>query len=428
MNENAVDYVQQAITLMQQGKYEEAVTFADKSLREDLHYKEAYEVKADALVNLGRNEEALSVYQQALLIDPEDGELYFNIGNIYVLLDDIVKCLKNYNKAEQLGYRYYGLYKNLADIYRELDKPDMALVNYNKAIAEDPFRAEFRLEKAGYQITLGKFHEALETLEELQTLEPDLYDAIAMRAEIYSGLNQHEEALNVIDDAIEQLSDDVALKVEKAKLLISAGRLDDAMKVISKVKEMDDYEAVSRSALLTEAQILSMKVDLQGTRKVLKEIVEGQENYDEEVQYLLLNTEFALANYDNALMIAESLANRPEENLFSVSGKFYVPQILQKLGKEEEAKKHYRELTSYLRRVTINSPHFYEGYLYRLLCHKELGEYDKALELADYIENLNPSSSDAYAMRYAIYKDMKQEDKALEMKEIVAKINPELQL
>lgn len=428
VKETAIDYLQQAVTLMQKENYESAVVYADKAIKEDMRYKEAYTVKADALVNQEQYEEALNVYNKAVLIDPNDGELYFNIGNIYILLDDIVKCIKNYNKADQLGFRYYGLYKNLADIYRQLEKTELALVNYNKAIAVEPLRADIRLEKAGYQILTGKFAEALETLEELQILEPDLYDAIVMRAEIYNGLKEHQKALNVLEDAIKQFPDDAALCVEKAKILLSSGRIEEAFSELQNIKKMENYGQVFRGALLLEAQICAMKGDLKETERVLEEILDKQDEYDEEVQYLLLNSCFALEKYEKALEIAKVLSVQESENLFTMSAKFFVAQLLQKSGKKNEAVAEYRRLTSYFRRVTVNNPHFYEVYMYRLLCHKEIGEYEKALELADYIESLNPSSSDAFAMRYAIYKEMKLDDKAEEMKKIVAKLNPGLKL
>lgn len=428
VNEMAVDYLQQAITLMQNEDYQGALNYAEKALTIDKRYKEAYVVKADALVNLEKYEDALKVYSQATLIDPNDGELFFNIGNLYVLLDDVIKCIKNYNKADQLGFRYYGLYKNLADIYRQIEKSDLALLNYNKAISVEPLRTDIRLEKAGYQILLGKLTEALETLEELQTLEPDLYDAIVMRAEIHSGLKEFAKALAVLNDAIVQYPDDTALRVEKAKILLNSGKTDEAFNELQIIKEMENYDLVFRSACLVEAQILSSRGDLKQTQKVLEEIIEKQDEYDEEVEYLLLNICFALEQYEKALDIAKKLSARESENLFTMSAKFYIAQIMQKTGRNKEASNEYRRLSSYFRKVTVNNPHFYEVYLYRLLCHKELGEYEKALELADYIEHLNPSSSDAYAMRYTIYKDMKNDTKAEEMKKIVARLNPDLNL
>ena len=98
------------------------------------------------------------------------------------------------------------------------------------------------------------------------------------------------------------------------------------------------------------------------------------------------------------------------------------------MGKSEEAKKEFRRLSSELRQLTVQKPHIYEAYLYRLLSHKELQEYDKALELADYIEALNKENVDAWAMRYAIYLDMGNQEKAEEMKRIVKRINPRYEL
>ena len=51
INEMAIDYLQQAITLMQKEDYEEAITYAEKAINVDKRYKDAYVVKADALVN-----------------------------------------------------------------------------------------------------------------------------------------------------------------------------------------------------------------------------------------------------------------------------------------------------------------------------------------------------------------------------------------
>lgn len=101
---------------------------------------------------------------------------------------------------------------------------------------------------------------------------------------------------------------------------------------------------------------------------------------------------------------------------------------LDKMGKDAEAKAEYRKLTSLLRKATINNPSFYEGYIYRLLSHTRLGEFDKALELADYVENLYPDRADAHAFRYFIYKEQGDSAKAEESKNAALKINPDMSL
>jgi hypothetical protein len=54
INEMAIDYLQQAITLMQNEDYVGAITYAEKAISVDKRHKDAYVVKADALVNQER--------------------------------------------------------------------------------------------------------------------------------------------------------------------------------------------------------------------------------------------------------------------------------------------------------------------------------------------------------------------------------------
>ena len=101
---------------------------------------------------------------------------------------------------------------------------------------------------------------------------------------------------------------------------------------------------------------------------------------------------------------------------------------LDKMGESEKAKQEYKKLTSDFRRATIDNPALYEGYIYRILCHTEIGEYDKALELADYIESVDPDSADANSYRFYIYKKMGDMEKAEEAKAAALRLAPDLVL
>lgn len=428
MNEMAVDYLQRGITLMERRNYKEAIECFQKALEIEPRYAEAYSAMSDAYANLEDYKQALEYQKKVILLEPEDGEAYFDMGNIYILMDDILRCVENYNKAEEKGYSSFALYKNLAEIYREIKEEELALRNYNKAIKVEPLRADIRLEKAGYYILNGHFQEALETLEDLQKIAPDLYDAYEMRAEIYSGLHQYDKALELLNGAMKILPKDVALPVVKMKILVRMGNLQEAKKEIGLVKTMDNYPDVARNVFLQEAQIAALEKDMEKARECLEKIIALSDSYDEEAQFLLMNVYNGLGKEEKVLEIAETLSQTGTDNLYSVSGMYYVPHILMKQGKKEQAIKEFRSLASYLRKLTVSNPHFYEAYLYRLMCHKELGEFEKALELADYIQALDSGSSDAYAMRYSIYKEMGDAEKAAEMKKIAEKLNPQLQL
>ena len=77
--------------------------------------------------------------------------------------------------------------------------------------------------------------------------------------------------------------------------------------------------------------------------------------------------------------------------------------------------------------MTIIEPSFYEGYLYRLLAHKSLKEYDEALSLADYMLNLFPEKPDGHIYKYVIYRDTNQKDLAEAERQEVLAINPDFQ-
>lgn len=61
---------------------------------------------------------------------------------------------------------------------------------------------------------------------------------------------------------------------------------------------------------------------------------------------------------------------------------------------------------------------FYECYLFRALAHKNLKEYDKALEMGEYIINLREESPDGYMTMADIYKAMGNTEKSDEYFEI----------
>ena len=81
-----------------------------------------------------------------------------------------------------------------------------------------------------------------------------------------------------------------------------------------------------------------------------------------------------------------------------------------------------------MRKATINDPSFYEGYLYRLLSHVKIKEYDKALDLAEYIENLYPEKADAHAFRYFIFKEMGNSEEAKKERDLAKSMNPNLDI
>lgn len=127
--------------------------------------------------------------------------------------------------------------------------------------------------------------------------------------------------------------------------------------------------------------------------------------------------------FDKVIYIAEKMLASESELFYAASAKFYLAQAKFFRG-DADAEKVLREITKEFRRITIMNPSFYEGYVYRLLAHKALKEFDEALNLAEYMKNLFPDRPDGYVFKYTIYKDMNDLEKAEQEKREALNIDP----
>ena len=206
-------------------------------------------------------------------------------------------------------------------------------------------------------------------------------------------------------------------------------KFDEAKKEIADIKTKKDYPNVAREVAIQESIVYTSNDDLNGGIKSLESALDYEEgNVDEQTRYLLMNLYVSTKDYAKAIDIAKVLESTGSETLYSISAMYYIPYIWKLQGKNEEAFDRFKELVSLFRKLSIKYPNFYELYMYRLLSHNEIGEFDKSLELAEYIENLYPEKADAYALKFTIYSAMGENEKAEEAKSKAKSINPDLKI
>ena len=423
------ELVNQGVLLMQAENYGKAAEFFQSAIELDPSAKEGYFHLGNAKANLDQLDEALDAFRRVVEIDPEDGEAYFDIGNIYLLKNDLMRCVENYNTAEERGFKRVELYSTLAAVYMHLDEGQQAVRTLSKAVKAAPLRADLRLEKAKVYIAMGKFDEALETLEEVRKLFPDAFEVYDLQTQIYSGMKRYDKALEVISGAVERFDEDVVLRWMKIKVLVEMGRIAQAKEEINIIQGMADYHTVAREVALQRSIICSLENDPKGAAEVLEQALAQEGTIsDDQLRYMLMNIQYGLKQYERALENAEKLAALEDDSMFCVSGKYYAAYIRKTMGQTEAANETFRKLTAEFRRLSIKIPTFYELYMYRLLCHKEIGEFEKALELAEYMENLFPDRADAYTFRSLIYDDMGLTAEAEAARAEARKRNPNLNI
>lgn len=421
------DHISQGIALMTEHKYESAKKEFEAAIQIDVKSYDAYIHLGNAFANLGQLDDALVAFKNALVVDVNSGEALYSIANIHLLKDERLKAVEFYNKAEEAGFKKAELYQILAGIFFDANDVAQALRNITRAIAAEPFDGELRLFKARIYLADNKYEEALETLDEMQKVLPDAFEAYDLRAQIYSGIGKQDDALKVSEMGCQRFPEDANLALTKLKVLVEMNKDQEAVDHIEKMKSNGQYNKVLKEAVIQESILFLRKQDTDSTLSILQKANVDLEG-DADIVYLILDIYGKSENYEKTLETADVLIKMNPGEYYESTARYFHAHSLDKLGKDAEAKAEYRKLTSLLRKATINNPSFYEGYIYCLLSHTRLGEFDKALELADYMENLYPDRADAHAFRHFIYKEQGDSSKAEYEKNAALKIDPDMNL
>lgn len=425
MDDKYKDLVAQGISLMAAENYEAAAEMFLNAIGVDAKEKEAYEHLGNAYANLEKYDDAITAFRKITYIDKKNGEAFYSIGSIYVLLNDKEKAIENYNKAENLGYKNSQMYEIMATIFLNEDDPAQALRNINRAISMEPLDAHLRLFKIRIYLAYDKFEEALDALEDMEKVLPDAFEIYDLKSQIYAGRGELEKALNEIEKGLERFPQDAGLALLKLRLLVNNSRTNDAKKYIEDLKKTGKYEEQIKEMSILEATLRIQNNEIDTAQSILEHALIRCTG-DEDLLYLLLDLNGKTGRYENVIKYAEPLLEIKGQPFYQATAMYFKAVALEELGKKEDAAKAFKDNTVNLRRMTIEMPYFYEGYLYRLLSHTKLGEYAKALELADYIENLYPEKADSHAFKYFIYKEMGNMEMAEEEKTKAKAINSEL--
>lgn len=429
-NVEVADLNQQALVLQGNGKEEKALEYFHKALAIDPRDIDTYINIGNLFASQENYAAAQEYYQKALLVDKHDGRVYFHLGNMYFLQGEYQEGIKQYNTAISEGLDEAIVYFNLGLIYEEQNDVELALRNYSKAIYKNPDAPEFRLKKATLQMGQGMLEESLDILSEMIKLAPDVFEGYHYKFEVLCSLGRFEEAEKVLEIAGNLFPEDVSIFYDKIQLQTRLGNLDKAIEMIQEAEEMEGYEVEQRNLNFEKAKIYGMKEELPRAIEYFEKCKDFEADgvIDFETRYYLMNIYLAQKQYDLLLKNAKEVLEYPEDNPFVRAAFYYRPLALKKLGKKEKATDYYKEAIALFRMKSIQAPTEIDVYFFRALCHKDIGEYDKALELIDFVATLNDHSSEVHVIRSNIYEDMGRKEEAKVEMDLAKELKPDLKL
>lgn len=419
----ALEYLNQAKFFLGAEQYEDGIESINKAIAIDRMNVDFYIYKSIFLANLEKFDEAIAELNNALKIDKKCAEAYFHIGNLSLLKNDKNKGIENFNKAIAYGYDDAQIYYNLGMMYEDDDDDELAIRNYSKAIIKDPLRADARVRKARIYISNEKYPEALETINELILADPDLYEGYHLKNILLAEMGRLDEAVKVIDEAIALFPKDPAFLIDKINLYVMNNEVDKARDTILAVEQNYELDLLQKRQIeLEKSRIYAFDADIKNVEASLLQAKKYAQEYDEndidpEATFLLVSASIELERYDNAIKFCKELIES-DVLQYSIPAYYMMPYAYSKKGDEENAKKLYKESVSKLRAITLENPEIADGYLFRVLCLKEIGEFDKALELSEYLLKVDNNSKVFHELKAEVLFAMGNEAEAKAEKEL----------
>ncbi len=423
----AQDLNQQGAMLLKAGNLESARAKFDKAIELDPMLMDSYQNYGDLYMAQQKYQDAKNSYKKAMLIE-KSGLLYFLYGNACFMNNELHEGLENYNLAINEGFDNDEMMFFMGMAYEHMNDDNMALRYFQKACVKNPSRPDYMVKKISVLVRLNMLDKANETTDELLAKAPEMFDGYHIKTNLLMQRKEYEEAIVFAKAASERFPEDSELLYDYAKALSIAEKLDEAIKVIESAKSMKYFADAKRLFTLLEGQIWAEKGVADKAIECCKQCIETEadDGFDNEARFMLMNLYLVEPDYEKALEQAVEMVKEDREDLYYYAALYYKPFCNKQLGKIEEAKALYKEANAIYRLATLQRPEAIDIYLYRAMCLKDMEEYDKALEMLDFIAGLTDKVAEVHMVRADIYRIQERKALADEELEKAYNIKPEL--
>ena len=236
-----------ALSLM--GRRGQAAAALSDAVRFAPDLAEAWAELGNQQYGLGHLEAAEASYRRVLSLEPDDVLAKLGLGIVLIHADrfsDAEALLARGLEEAQDEYAKTGLTYNLAQAQYALGKKDAALENFARVRALDPANSEVEITRAGILEEMARFDEAASLLGGLVAREPMNVPAHRAYNDLVYRLGREEEFLA----SYARAPAIAPLQMDKANLLIHAGRGEEAREVFAGIlaHEPDNLEAAAGAA------------------------------------------------------------------------------------------------------------------------------------------------------------------------------------
>ena len=418
----AQEYINQGAVLYGEDKFADARIYFEKAAAEDQMNDEAYILIAQTCIMQDDYAAARENLKKALLLDKKNGLTYFHLGNVEMLEGNMDAAKEHFTKAISLGANSVDIYLTLAAAEEESRDYDKAMTYYDKALAVDKYNGFARLRKIQLFLMHGRMPEALKACDQMLETCPEVFEGYHYKAGVLCELNRPAEAKALLDTALERFPDDADLYYDMVGVLQQLGESETALAMLEEKVPITEDNALEYHKRKAQLYMGMLRVD--AALEELKPVYDAE--HDPESGYLLACIYMRREDYASLLEVTQQMVDTQELDSYYYAALYYRAIALQRLGRTADGEQALREANVLFRAECAKKPGQMELYMYRAMCHKELQEYQKAMDMIDYLLRAAPENGEVYLLRSRIYEELGEKEKAAADKAKAFEIQPQL--
>ncbi len=159
--------------------------------------------KAISLLNEGKYKEAIEKFTGAITEDPENPIFYYYRGTAFEITGDLEKAMEDYQRSVELKPDFILPTANIGKIYAKKREHEKAIEFYKKAVELGDQDATNYYNYGVCLMNLGKKEQAKVVLEKLISLDENYSDAYYQLGIIYIGLGDSSKAKEFLQKFID---------------------------------------------------------------------------------------------------------------------------------------------------------------------------------------------------------------------------------
>lgn len=166
-------------------QYQNAITYVNKSLKQDEHQARAYHLKGNIYREIGDTTKAISSFQTAVEQDNTYADAYYDIGVMYAARKNPL-ALEYYNNALRVNTRHPQALYARAKFYQDAGEYDLAIKEYENTLTKIPDCETCAFNLGAIQLNIKKdYKKAVQYFSKAITIFPNYLEAYYARAYTY---------------------------------------------------------------------------------------------------------------------------------------------------------------------------------------------------------------------------------------------------